>query len=92
MLYSADFTGPISLSLLRSAGGRRPSVTSFTKEGSEYVDPSTGRVTICTHSPSDDLDFAFLADLAGDGSTEVDAGGVTIWVAAAPNLALLVSF
>ena len=39
------------------------------KEGSEYADPLTGRVTICTPLPLDDLDFTFLENLAGDDST-----------------------
>ena len=70
MLHLADFIGPISLSLLQSAGRRRPLVTSFTKEGSDYADPSAGRATVFTPLASDDLGLAYLADLAEDSSTE----------------------
>ena len=71
----------------QSIGRSRPSVTFFTNEGSEYVDPLAGRVTTTFPSSSNDQDFAFLADLARDGSTEVDTGVIPFWVAA--TLALL---
>ena len=83
------FTGPISVSLLRSAGSSIPSVTSFTNEGSMYADPSAGKATSNFPLSSEDLVFAFFEDLAKDGSTDPDTGGVPVWAADAAALLYL---
>ena len=38
---------------------------------------------------SDDWDFAFFADLTGDGSIDVDTGGIPVWAADATALLCL---
>ena len=83
------FTGPISVSLLRSAGSSIPSVTLFTNEGSEYADPSAGKPTSIFPSSSDDLVFAFFADLAGDGPTDLETAGVLVGIVDAAALLCL---
>ena len=67
----------------------KPSVTSFTNEGSEYANPLAGRVTTTFPSSSDDWDFTFLANLARGGSKEVDIGGIPVWVIATSALLCL---
>ena len=76
MLHSADWTGPMSINLLRLAGKSSVSATSLTKDESKFADPLSRRGTFTIPSVSLDLDLVLLKDLAGDGSIEAPAGGV----------------